>query len=99
MSSSASTGRSPHANRDHRSRPHWRHGGDALCEGGTRSRGVELDRKSTRLNSSHQIISYAVFCLKKKNTNTYNQFQQTASTITSHHDAASTFAIQSILHV
>src|SRR5947208_5891569 len=27
--------------------------------------GVE-DRKSTRLNSSHQIISYAVFCLKKK---------------------------------
>src|SRR5258708_18609940 len=28
------------------------------------------DRKSTRLNSSHQIISYAVFCLKKKNTRT-----------------------------
>src|SRR5258708_28945774 len=28
-----------------------------------------LDRKSTRLNSSHQIISYAVFCLKKKNNN------------------------------
>src|SRR5207244_8832367 len=27
------------------------------------------DRKSTRLNSSHQIISYAVFCLKKKNIN------------------------------
>src|SRR5258708_31854086 len=27
----------------------------------------KLDRKSTRLNSSHQIISYAVFCLKKKN--------------------------------
>src|SRR5258708_24766611 len=26
------------------------------------------DRKSTRLNSSHQIISYAVFCFKKKNT-------------------------------
>src|SRR5574341_2336008 len=25
-----------------------------------------LDRKSTRLNSSHQLISYAVFCLKKK---------------------------------
>src|SRR5947208_13517136 len=32
---------------------------------------VELgDRKSTRLNSSHQIISYAVFCLKKKKKNT-----------------------------
>src|SRR5258708_20531994 len=31
------------------------------------SDGVDrLDRKSTRLNSSHQIISYAVFCLKKK---------------------------------
>src|SRR3954467_1090775 len=27
---------------------------------------VSLDRKSTRLNSSHTIISYAVFCLKKK---------------------------------
>src|SRR5947208_2622202 len=27
---------------------------------------IILDRKSTRLNSSHQIISYAVFCLKKK---------------------------------
>src|SRR5258708_14817805 len=30
--------------------------------------GRERDRKSTRLNSSHQIISYAVFCLKKKTT-------------------------------
>src|SRR2546430_6305815 len=28
-----------------------------------------IDRKSTRLNSSHSQISYAVFCLKKKNTN------------------------------
>src|SRR5258708_30586589 len=28
------------------------------------------DRKSTRLNSSHQIISYAVFCLKKKTLDT-----------------------------
>src|SRR5258708_8342394 len=27
---------------------------------------IKTDRKSTRLNSSHQIISYAVFCLKKK---------------------------------
>src|SRR5258708_25514015 len=27
---------------------------------------IRSDRKSTRLNSSHQIISYAVFCLKKK---------------------------------
>src|SRR5574344_1869931 len=30
------------------------------------NRGSRQDRKSTRLNSSHQIISYAVFCLKKK---------------------------------
>src|SRR2546426_3493047 len=30
------------------------------------SRGVRQDRKSTRLNSSHLVISYAVFCLKKK---------------------------------
>src|SRR5258708_27433086 len=29
-------------------------------------RGMSLDRKNTRLNSSHQIISYAVFCFKKK---------------------------------
>src|SRR2546430_10247600 len=29
---------------------------------------LRLDRKSTRLNSSHSQISYAVFCLKKKNT-------------------------------
>src|SRR5256885_8650807 len=29
------------------------------------------DRKSTRLNSSHLVISYAVFCLKKKNTDGY----------------------------
>src|SRR3989440_9535658 len=29
--------------------------------------GLERDRKSTRLNSSHDQISYAVFCLKKKN--------------------------------
>src|SRR2546430_17430382 len=30
---------------------------------------TEVDRKSTRLNSSHSQISYAVFCLKKKNSN------------------------------
>src|SRR5437762_10567174 len=32
-------------------------------------RGQRADRKSTRLNSSHRCISYAVFCLKKKKTN------------------------------
>src|SRR5207247_10381320 len=30
--------------------------------------GLDQDRKSTRLNSSHEWISYAVFCLKKKNS-------------------------------
>src|SRR5256885_11295861 len=30
---------------------------------------LNQDRKSTRLNSSHLVISYAVFCLKKKHTN------------------------------
>src|SRR5258708_16810150 len=38
------------------------------------------DRKSTRLNSSHQIISYAVFCLKKKN----KQNARAWSDLTSH---------------
>src|SRR5258708_3163813 len=37
--------------------------------------GYARDRKSTRLNSSHQIISYAVFSLKKKNKKTVNQQQ------------------------
>src|SRR3712207_8600131 len=34
---------------------------------GGRRRAAQRDRKSTRLNSSHANISYAVFCLKKKN--------------------------------
>src|SRR5438477_4891560 len=33
----------------------------------------QLDRKSTRLNSSHMSISYAVFCLKKKNNTKHTQ--------------------------
>src|SRR5439155_11912375 len=54
--------------------------GDELAGGGEQDRGIErlrrrlggrpgpgrTDRKSTRLNSSHVAISYAVFCLKKK---------------------------------
>src|SRR2546426_6335126 len=42
---------------------------------------VEADRKSTRLNSSHLVISYAVFCLKKKkdrHTQRYHRHKQTA---------------------
>src|SRR5208282_6109057 len=45
---------------DHRPRPR---GG---CRRGRSRRGRPSDRKSTRLNSSHGSISYAVFCLKKK---------------------------------
>src|SRR3712207_7678233 len=45
-------------------------GGRGAAGGGTQRRGLRLacagDRKSTRLNSSHANISYAVFCLKKK---------------------------------
>src|SRR5690606_41806666 len=38
------------------------------CRPADRRRGADRDRKSTRLNSSHVKISYAVFCLKKKIT-------------------------------
>src|SRR5438552_14258693 len=38
------------------------------------------DRKSTRLNSSHQIISYAVFCLKKKKKKKTNNGNQQINT-------------------
>src|SRR5438132_7029835 len=41
--------------------------GERVCPAGDQSvRGLVGDRKSTRLNSSHTVISYAVFCLKKK---------------------------------
>src|SRR5438552_7500305 len=43
------------------------------------------DRKSTRLNSSHQIISYAVFCLKKK-----KKIRQQDQTVISRHTAWAT---------
>src|SRR5437588_1901004 len=63
----------------------------ALCGRDWRLRG----RKSTRLNSSHTVISYAVFCLKKKNTmsqrtlnykmNTRNQHSSTKITVDIQH--------------
>src|SRR2546426_6507561 len=40
----------------------------------------ELDRKSTRLNSSHLVISYAVFCLKKKKTIHHRRQRSTPTT-------------------
>src|SRR5206468_12261604 len=42
------------------------HRDGARAEPGARDHGRAEDRKSTRLNSSHDQISYAVFCLKKK---------------------------------
>src|SRR2546426_6990589 len=58
-------------------RQHPRHEGTQGRTGNLRSEvtqctvliGACLDRKSTRLNSSHLVISYAVFCLKKKKKN------------------------------
>src|SRR5688572_32483358 len=48
-------------------------------EDGLRARcRVDLDRKSTRLNSSHSQISYAVFCLKKKKQTKMSNIQHTS---------------------
>src|SRR4051812_49723601 len=44
------------------------------------------DRKSTRLNSSHMSISYAVFCLKKKKKNKYNNKITTTNTLNKQHN-------------
>src|SRR5256885_10756682 len=66
---------------------HWDGGGGGTASGGRRPgrrRGRRRgrrptrcrsgrDRKSTRLNSSHLVISYAVFCLKKKNKQTVSR--------------------------
>src|SRR5256885_9502232 len=46
----------------------YTHGFDKY-EGAEGILGQGVDRKSTRLNSSHLVISYAVFCLKKKKVN------------------------------
>src|SRR5215470_3302344 len=45
-------------------------------EGGLQGPAGRVDRKSTRLNSSHGSISYAVFCLKKKNIPNYKEFYE-----------------------
>src|SRR5205807_2958948 len=52
---------------DARARSRRAHRGGRLPRRGAGKRATQLrDRKSTRLNSSHLVISYAVFCLKKK---------------------------------
>src|SRR5436190_17858670 len=43
-----------------------------------------VDRKSTRLNSSHTVISYAVFCLKKKKKKNQTYFRQNIKLHTTH---------------
>src|SRR3712207_7577176 len=60
----------PGAQRARRRAAHGRGGLRLRAAAGARRDGVpgRLDRKSTRLNSSHANISYAVFCLKKKKT-------------------------------
>src|SRR2546421_4606191 len=45
------------------------------CERGSARAPSHIDRKSTRLNSSHDQISYAVFCLKKKKKNDKNNVE------------------------
>src|SRR2546422_8015937 len=70
------------AHRERRPRPHQqpRRQGQPV--------GDDQDRKSTRLNSSHGYISYAVFCLKKKKKTadptapTYHQLQHAAHALT-----------------
>src|SRR5258708_30414307 len=59
------------------------------------SRSRRSDRKSTRLNSSHQIISYAVFCLKKKKTNKTNNKLK----VTSHFFHPSDFLSHMLTHL
>src|SRR5437870_13804718 len=49
---------------------HVRYDGVARCGEHVEERRHRRDRKSTRLNSSHVAISYAVFCLKKKKKTT-----------------------------
>src|SRR2546421_8714946 len=46
--------------------PHPRSRKQGCAMESRQAKGLQIDRKSTRLNSSHDQISYAVFCLKKK---------------------------------
>src|SRR2546430_3614318 len=60
-----------------------RNPGSAVIGKSAPARNQGRDRKSTRLNSSHSQISYAVFCLKKKN-NSYNEFEIVAANLLDH---------------
>src|SRR5207244_10243522 len=64
-----------------------------------RRRGRDLqDRKSTRLNSSHQIISYAVFCLKKKKKKEKQKINNINNKY-SNHSVHDTTRVQSTQHI
>src|SRR5688572_31971118 len=52
----------------HQDSDHFTHDALASCLHTVLGHWIRTDRKSTRLNSSHSQISYAVFCLKKKKT-------------------------------
>src|SRR5687768_18038399 len=65
-------------------------------DGGPRRRAPRRDRKSTRLNSSHGYISYAVFCLKKKKKTT-NQASKSKPLISRTSRVSPPLAICSIL--
>src|SRR5256885_6845629 len=71
-------------------RPHPRRGPrqpTSVPPAGCPHRRRSADRKSTRLNSSHLVISYAVFCLKKKKKNTQPIFayKNTQTCVTNRH--------------
>src|SRR5256885_10935180 len=59
---------------------------------------IEVDRKSTRLNSSHLVISYAVFCLKKKKIASTDQPTRRLSIQTTVRAAPFLIAPESRLH-
>src|SRR5256884_1937807 len=54
-------------------------GGEAFQSAREAIESIKTDRKSTRLNSSHGYISYAVFCLKKKKQDTERMLQHSAT--------------------
>src|SRR2546429_6697431 len=79
--------RSDDLDRAARGQPLRRARGGALSLGPHHAPGLvrERDRKSTRLNSSHGYISYAVFCLKKKNRPCSTAYTTTAVQSQSYH--------------
>src|SRR2546429_6802614 len=69
--------------------------GMEMCRDGGKYLVLGQDRKSTRLNSSHGYISYAVFCLKKKKKKQTHQVPQARETDARHHlsDSAATYTL------